>query len=334
MSAAATRRPTRRPTKSRRGTPIGKPLRPKTTYEIKSSTLNSKNPRLMPNSKREKMEKIIFFLVIVALACILGYVVITKTSSCSTDKFKQQEEKSEIESKIETGTPTALVQQLKPVLEQNQKIEWIAGHTSKYPDPKIIELALRESAAVDFVYTWPTAQKVAKTYDKGVIKGSAPKFFCWDERWGYVDYGGLPLAVTGSGPTVMSMAYMGTIGKSDKTPANMAKVATDAGCISETGETSPEFFTDHAKEVGLNCKETSPSKEAASSALSQRHLLIAHMNEDTGTTGPHWILLADHQQNGLITVYDPTSTAISSRPWDAEAILKKCDLMYEVTQAS
>lgn len=324
-----TRRPTRRPS-SRRGTPVGKPLRPKRSYELKNKPLNTKSTRLMPNSKREKMQKTIFFLIICALAAILVYVVITKTKSCSTDRFKENQDTSEIEKLIEPGTSTALSQELKEKLKENKKYEWIAAHTSSYDDPKIIELALREPSALDFVYKWPKAEKIAHTYDEGVIKGSAPKLYCWDERWGYVNYGGLPLAITGSGPTTMSMAYMATVGKCDKTPATMAKIATDAGCVSESGETSPEFFTTQGAKIGVTCKEVDLSSNTATNALSQRHLVIAHMNKAPKDIGPHWILIADHQRNGLVTVYDPSSTKISNTQWDAETILKKCDLMYEV----
>ena len=272
--------------------------------------------------------------IIVAVGLVVGMAIYLP--NCSTYKAaKEYANKVNVKDMIDPEAPASLQDKLTPVLEQNVKMNWIAANTSAYPDPRIVELAIREPAAIDFVYNYPTNPPQVGPYKKGVMKGTAPILYCWDKNWGAVDYGGVPLAVTGSGPTVFSMAYMGTFGLTDKTPADMAELAKAGGYVSEKGETSAEFFTNAAASVALKCRAVDKSEQTINLALSRRHFLVAHIASTSQSADDgHWILIADHAQSGALMVHDPTSTINTNQLWDPPQLLSKIDDLYIVTGAN
>ncbi len=271
-------------------------------------------------------------LVLIAAAAFIIHSLPSCSSLNSTVDIPT--EKINVKDKIEPGTPASLEEKLIPILTRNEKISWIAQNTSKYSDPRIVELALREPNAVDFVYDYPNNPPAPGPYTKGVQKGAAPTLYCWNNNWGAVDYGGLPLAVTGSAPTVMSMAYMGTFGKNDKSPADMAELAKRGGYVTEKGVTVADFFLETAGSLGLECREVDKSEQTVSLALSKRHLLVAHLtsNQHPQDEG-HWILIADHAQTGALVIHDPTSTENTKQLWDGSQLLQDIDKLYVIAEA-
>ncbi len=128
---------------------------------------------------------------------------------------------------------------------------------------------------------------------------------------------------------------MGTFGKTDKTPADMAELAKNGGYVTEKGVTVSDFFLNSSDKVGLHCKVADKSEQTVSLALSKRHFLIAHIQgnsrqQDDG----HWILIADHAQTGALVVHDPTSTENTKQLWDGAQLLTKVDELFVVSDVS
>ena len=75
-----------------------------------------------------------------------------------------------------------------------------------YPQ-SLIDLYERNTEARQFVLDYKTKKddNVAIDVSADVNAGEIPLFLQWDERWGYRSYGGDFLAVTGCGPTALSM---------------------------------------------------------------------------------------------------------------------------------
>ena len=298
------------------------------------TSLKDKKKYTFSGYRQVPTQLILIIAAIVAVVVILVFYM-PSCSSLSSSKVENPATKISVKDKIEPGTPASLADKLTPVLERNEKMSWIAANTSKYSDARIVELAIREPDAIDFVYNYPTNPPAAGPYTKGVQKGTAPVLYCWNNNWGAVNYGGLPLAVTGSGPCVLSMAYMGTFGKTDKTPADMAELAKNGGYVTEKGITVADFFTNSADKVGLSCKVADKSEQTVSLALSKRHFLIAHMQESKRQQDPgHWILIADHSHTGALVVHDPTSTENTMQLWDAGNLLSKVDELFVVADAN
>jgi|GEM_PF-2657430 len=272
-------------------------------------------------------------IVMIVLGIVLAILVLFLASSCIRSCQSNTPATSAADARVAADVSDDLVGAFTEALDQAEALEWIALHANEYPSEDLPRLALSEPAAVAFVRAYPESSKEASAYEDPVSRGEVPLLFTWDERWGAVEYDGSVLAVTGSGPVAFSMAYMGITGKGDKTPADMAELATDKGLAGGDAHTSSEFFTAAAKELGLAVTAFEPSREAISEVLDSGTVVIAEMRADSLTDSMHWVVIAYENENGSVRVYDPTSPSVSARPWDPATIASASVHMYAVSAA-
>ena len=208
------------------------------------------------------------------------------------------------------------------VIEQTNRGERSYDIYSRLLKDRIVFLGgeINDDTANLVVAQLPTHDRTSSPYDESVTKGTVPKLFNWDSRWGYVDYAGLPLAVTGSGPTVLSMGYMGLTGRTDKTPADIAALSEADGTNTGDEYTTAELFTREAETLGLRVDTFEPSADEITASLYNGHPTICQIKANTLTPYAHWVLAASLNDDGTINVYDPTSIEVSSHPWSASTI--------------
>ena len=96
-----------------------------------------------------------------------------------------------------------------------------------YPE-SLISLVERNPETKDFVLDYPKYKGLQDIdLSKEVTKGEIPHFLQWDKRWGYETYGSDFLAITGCGPTCLSMVVCGLTGETQWNPYEVAKMAED-----------------------------------------------------------------------------------------------------------
>ena len=249
---------------------------------------------------------LVIVLVLVLSSCVRG---------CSPDGGQQQaESQNQVDSRVAAGVSDDLSKEFKTALDRNDKLSQIAANADKYSDQQLLELALAQPEAIDFVASYPDANKSAQAYSDAAHKGTAPTLYNWDARWGAVDYAGHALALTGSGPTSVSMAYMGLTGKSDMTPADMAELATEGGYDEGDEFCSAELFVNEAEGLGLTCTQIEVSRDQLVTSLGS-YVVAARVRPDTLTSEGHWVLVVGVNENGSVTVYDPTSSEVTGHEW-------------------
>lgn len=88
-----------------------------------------------------------------------------------------------------------------------------------YPD-SLIQLYEKNEEARQFVLDYKKNGNNEQPIDisSDVVDGKIPLFLQWDERWGYRTYGDNFLAITGCGPTALSMVYVGLTGDTSMNP--------------------------------------------------------------------------------------------------------------------
>lgn len=267
-------------------------------------------------------------LLLAAAGVVLLLILVLSVSSCVRGCSPQAQgtsdstEVNQWDSRVAAGVSEHLTSELTLALNQQEKITQIAQNANKYADERICELATLEPESIDFVAAFPTAEKTSSAYGEGNERGSFPLLYNWDVRWGYVDYAGSVLGVNGSGPTTMAMAYMGLTGKTEKSPADFAKDASDKRYVTEKEPfTSAEFFAFEAGELGLDAKEYTPSGDNLSTILSEGGRVVA-VQLKANFTSPyaHWALVVGKNSDGSVSLYDPCSAKASSHSWTVGAI--------------
>ena len=310
-----------RPAGSRRSSGPGYPLR--------ARSINFQSGRARRASANRRL------LILGALALVLVVLLVVLISSCvrGCSADQQTTETNPVDARVAVGVDEDLTREFSSELNRGEKLAQIAANADQY-DTALLELALSQPAAIDFVAGYPDAEKVAQPYEDDVTQGTAPTLWCWDTRWGYVDYAGSPLALTGSGPTALSMAYMGLTGKADRTPADLAQLATDAGMTDADSHLVGEFLTGSSvTDLGLTCSTYASNADNLSQLLTDGTYLMIEASAGTLTDETHWVLVTGAEADGSVRVLDPTSPEVSDRSWDPATIASSGTTLYALRLA-
>lgn len=270
----------------------------------------------------------------VVIIIVFIFVVSSCVRSCSSpaeDTSTSATEVNSYDDRVAAGVSESLTNRFTSALDEGETLAWIAAHADEYADERLPELALRESTAIDFVASVPDADSTAGSYTEGTEQGSYPLLYDWDTRWGYVSYAGSIMGVTGSGPTTLSMAYMGATGENDQTPDVLAQLASEGGYADESTGTTSAFFTDVGGQIGLSVQELEPSTDNLSYVLANGQVAIVQLNASFTTPYVHWALVVCSNEDGSVTLYDPDSSEASLHTWAPGTITQNASILCAVS---
>lgn len=183
----------------------------------------------------------------------------------------------------------------------------------------LIDLLDRNEETRDFVLGYPDREDLSREAFAWEDDGTVPLLMQWDPRWGYETYGSSYLAITGCGPTCLSMAGVYLTGNTDLRPDRIAKFSQRNGYYSSGSGSSWTLISQGAEKLGLTATELPLVKKKIVNALEAGNPVILAMGPGDFTTQGHYIVLAG-LEDGLFRVNDPNSYANSSRLWSYEEL--------------
>ncbi|MCI9486042.1 MAG: hypothetical protein HFI64_03525 [Lachnospiraceae bacterium] len=198
---------------------------------------------------------------------------------------------------------------------------YVENHPGEYPEFLRSFLESTPEAA-EFVYHYPEYKdRKAEPVDLSgeCAEGEVPLFIQWDKRWGYEVYGDDLMALSGCGPTCLSMVYVGLTGDTDMDPGTMAEFASDNGYYLEGVGTSWELMSSGAERLGLSWGNPALSKETVFAELDAGHPLICSMQPGDFTTTGHFIVIYGREGDRLL-LHDPNSPVRSEKKWPYEQV--------------
>ena len=163
--------------------------------------------------------------------------------------------------------------------------------------------------------------------------GKIPLFIQWDERWGYKTYGDDFLAVTGCGPTALSMVCVGLTGNLNMNPYAVAKMAQADGYYVNGSGSSWDMMTGLADNLGLYANELGLDADTIRSKLRDGHPIICIMGPGDFTKSGHFIVLTGVTSNGDVTINDPNSRKNSDKSWNLEEITSQMKNLWVYSKA-
>lgn len=262
---------------------------------------------------------------------------ITNGVGIENEKLTDNAESSEIEEPAdseETNDPFAEIPQVvlsKPVdyslnqairqLEQmeaaDERYAQIVENAEKYPEKLLINLA-NNSEMIAFVADY---KGNTRDYDKAELtekelQEEYPLFLQWDKRWGCLAYGDdSNVAISGCGPTTLAMAVVALTGNEEATPAAIAKFAMQEGYYMSGTGTMWSLMTEGAAAYGVRSEQINISQIEIKQHLDQGDIVICSVRQGDFTTGGHFILLYDYDDEGF-SINDPFSLYRSGQKWD------------------
>ena len=143
-----------------------------------------------------------------------------------------------------------------------------------------------------------------------------PLFYQTDPRWGGNAYGDSTIAVSGCGPTCLSMVICGLTQTQDWGPASVAAFAEAQGYYIPGIGTAWDLMTAGAADLGLMSKSLPCTADVLLEASPDAPLICSMMPGDF-TKGGHFIVIVGVDESGRLIVNDPASEVNSKKRWDA-----------------
>ena len=191
---------------------------------------------------------------------------------------------------------------------------------SDYPE-ELRELLQRNPETEEFVLHYPLDRDSEVHVDLSGYDRSdgVPLFLQWDRQWGFLDYGSKPAALTGCGPTCLSMAAWYLTGDDSFSPDRMMEFAEKNGYYSPGSGSSWTLISEGAVKLGFDVTEIPLVKSRIFDNLDVGNPIICAMGPGDFTTSGHFIVLVG-VEDGLLRVNDPNSIKNSRKLWAFEDI--------------
>lgn len=191
---------------------------------------------------------------------------------------------------------------------------------SAWPD-SLIELLEKNPEAEAFVLHYPFKKDQSPEIDLREYIGSAqvPLFLQWDERWGYSQYSGELMGLSGCGPTCLSMVCIYLLNDPQYTPEYVAAFAEQNGYSVPGKGSSWTLISEGGKELGLDVIEIPLDETRIIQNLEAGNPIICAMGPGDFTTTGHFIVMTGFQE-GKLKINDPNSPARSNTLWEYDKI--------------
>ena len=232
----------------------------------------------------------------------------------------------------ESQLPQSLTEQLRTLADSQPEAQPLLDHPGRYPEA-LLQLAVRNPEALDFVLGYPEEKNQPAAQDVGqVSRGTFPQLMQWDPRWGYQTYGDGLLALTGCGPTVLSMVVCGLTGDNTVTPWTVAQYADEAGWYVDGSGSSWDLMREGCRHYGLEAEELPLDKGRITRALEEGRPVICSMGPGDFTTSGHFILLTG-VEDGQFRLNDPNRRSNSETLWDFDTLAPQIRNLWACSQA-
>lgn len=258
----------------------------------------------MTETKRNKLRSALPLIAGFAVAILLGLLLWLGFGARFRISTRLDAAAEEITISETSAPARAKRQPLDPIPEELQKLFAVN------PDARM------------FVARYPTHHLKHDTIDLSGLKGCAtvPHLYQWDTRWGYETYNENFFALSGCGPTCLSMVDIYLTGRTDHTPLWMARYSEINGHNEVGSGTKWTLFSEGAAPLGLRAEGITLTYDFFYQTLSSGAPIVCAMFPGDFTKQGHYIVLTGIDADGNITLNDPNSRIRSARSWTFEEL--------------
>lgn len=190
----------------------------------------------------------------------------------------------------------------------------------EYPK-ELLSLLEKNPETEEFVLNYPIMKDKHESFSIEEYRNCTeiPFFLQWDMRWGYEEYAGSMIGLSGCGPVCLSMVTVYLTGDITYDPLYVARFAEENDYAAKNNGTKWTLMSEGAEKLGLISEELPLHKESMINALNSGKPIILIMGEGDFTSSGHFIVLTAYDEEGF-TVLDPNSKAKSEKKWTYERI--------------
>ncbi len=306
-----------------------------------NQSTSEKRMRQQRRKQKQRRRIILTFLAIV-FAYLAGYMVgsgkmkptIDSVSSRSTDVLASGDSERKTESPVQIARKMMNTKEGEITVETpedyseeevmqklesqsgDERYDTILSQLEDYPYELLKDLANNPEMA-SFVANYPDLLEGSGkgNISKKELDEKCPLFLQWDKRWGAFRYGEKSvLAVSGCGPTALSMVIVGLTHNKEATPDNVADFSMNNGYYLQGTGTKWSLMTEGAAQFGISSEQLPADKEQMEKSLDEGGFLICSMGRGDFTLAGHFIVIYDYNEKGF-KVNDPFCLYRSNQEW-------------------
>lgn len=161
--------------------------------------------------------------------------------------------------------------------------------------------------------------------------GEIPLFLQWDTRWGYEQYGDNMMALTGCGPTCLSMVTVGLTGNTDWNPLAVASFADENSYYCNGSGSYWTLISQGSYALGISATELPLDEFTIRQQLEQGNPIICAMGPGDFTTQGHFLVLVGENDDGTIKLHDPNSRKNSESSWALAQLMTQMQNLWAMS---
>jgi len=187
---------------------------------------------------------------------------------------------------------------------------------------ELTELLEKNPDTKDFVLNYPLKKDLDVNIDlsEHLDRADVPLLFQWDQRWGYTQYAGELMGLSGCGPTCLSMVCLYLLDDASYTPKYIAAFAEENGYAVSGSGSSWTLISEGGKKLGLDVTEIPLDENRIIKNLGVGNPIICVMGPGFFTSTGHFIVMTGYE-DGYVTVNDPNSPANSAQTWKLTEVM-------------
>ena len=302
--------------------------------QAEAAYYDKRKERLLRRRKKQRDRRVKMF----AVAAFFGVSILLFKTAAAWD-FPEESDPPEVTAVVaapkETKkTAAKATKETKKEEDPRESAAWkkIFDNPSLYPEDLLKDLE-RNTELLDFVAAYPTTEaKATGGFTETEKKADTPLFLQWDSRWGYAPYGSSNIAVSGCGPTCLSMVLFSLTRNESLTPNMLADRAMQEGYYVSGVGTSWSFMANLAPQYGVTVNQMEVvDQENMKRVLRDGSMIICAMGPGDFTDAGHFIVLKGVEGEKLL-INDPFSKANTEKKWEYDTIVSQSRQMWIYTK--
>ena len=189
---------------------------------------------------------------------------------------------------------------------------------------EMLDLLEKNPEAKDFVLNYPLKKDLEAKIDLSeyLDNDEVPLLLQWDERWGYTEYAGELMGLSGYGPTCLSMVCLYLLDDASYTPRYVAQFATENGYSVSGNGSSWTLISEGGEKLGLDVTEIPMDENRIIRNLEVGNPIICVMGPGFFTSTGHFIVMTGYE-DGYVKVNDPNSPNRSEQTWKLTEVMEQ-----------
>lgn len=194
---------------------------------------------------------------------------------------------------------------------------------SEWPE-ELLVLLEKNPEAQEFVLNYPIKKDLDPEIDLSEYLDSSDVHLLlqWDERWGYSQYAGELMGLSGCGPTCLSMVCLYLLDDASYTPQYIAQFATENGYSVSGNGSSWTLISEGGEKLGLDVTEIPLDENRIIRNLEVGNPIICVMGPGFFTSTGHFIVMTEYE-DGYVKVNDPNSPNRSAQSWKLTEVMEQ-----------